>query len=68
MPQDPTTPLSAQHYRGVYMLQEKVSRGKDRVEVKKYDPEVDPSGETALFDESGRGHGVTRFACHCSHL
>jgi hypothetical protein len=50
------------------MLQEKVSRGKDRVEVKKYDPEVDPSGETALFDESGRGHGVTRFACHCSHL
>jgi hypothetical protein len=28
------------------MLQEKVSRGKDRVDVKKYDAAVDPSGET----------------------
>lgn len=47
--QDPAIPLSDQHYRGVYMLLEKVSRGKDRVDVKKYDPEVDPSGATALL-------------------
>lgn len=42
--QDPSIPLSAQHYRGVYMLQEKVGRDKNRVDVKKYDAAVDPSG------------------------
>jgi len=43
--QDPNTPLSMEHYRGVYMLQEKVSRGKERVNVTKFDGSKDMSGE-----------------------
>lgn len=55
--QDPNTPLSMEHYRGVYMLQEKVSRGKERVNVTKFDGSKDLSGE----QPGGGGDSV----CHC---
>jgi hypothetical protein len=42
--QDPATPLSAQHYRGIYMLQEKVSRGRRRVNVARFNGTEDMSG------------------------
>ena len=48
--QDPTTPLTMQHYRGIYMLQEKVSRNNDRVNVTKFNATEDMSGE----------HNITR--------
>ncbi|KAF6264711.1 coth protein-domain-containing protein [Scenedesmus sp. NREL 46B-D3] len=41
---EPNTPLSMNHYWGVYMLQEPVTRDKHRVPIAKYDPAVDPSG------------------------
>jgi hypothetical protein len=41
-------PLSADHYWGVYIAGESVARGKDRVNVKKYDPTKDPSGGWGL--------------------
>jgi hypothetical protein len=42
--QEPGTPLSMQHYRGIYMLQEKVDRDKDRVNIAKFDANSDMSG------------------------
>lgn len=42
--QDPATPLSMQHYRGIYMLQEKVSRDKQRVNVAKFNATEDMTG------------------------
>jgi hypothetical protein len=43
--QEPGTPLSMQHYRGIYMLQEKVDRDKDRVNIAKFDANSDMSGK-----------------------
>jgi hypothetical protein len=36
-----------QHYRGIYMLQEKVSRNNDRVNVTKFNASEDMSGENS---------------------
>jgi hypothetical protein len=38
-------PLSVDHYHGVYLLLERVKRGKHRVDVKKLKPDKDLSGE-----------------------
>jgi hypothetical protein len=42
--QEPNNPLSMAAYWGVYMLQEPVTRDKHRVDIEKYQPEIDPSG------------------------
>lgn len=46
-----------QHYRGIYMLQEKVSRDKDRVNVTKFDAAADMSGGHSLAGPPGRFDG-----------
>jgi hypothetical protein len=38
--------LSAKNYNGVYVATEAVKRGKERVDIKKYDAAVDPAGGT----------------------
>lgn len=40
-------------YRGVYMLQEKVSRNKHRVDVAKFDPATDITGGTTSLSVAG---------------
>jgi hypothetical protein len=61
--QNDSSPLSADHYRGLYQLHEPVTRGKHRVDVAKF---ADPAGDISGGREGPPGRPEMMFALSLS--
>ncbi|KAH7616560.1 hypothetical protein Ndes2526B_g08649 [Nannochloris sp. 'desiccata'] len=53
--------LSMEHYNGVYIAQEKMKRGQDRVDIKKLDPENLSGGYLFVYDNDNIESGDVTF-------